>query len=64
MKIIEVIRRDLVLYGVEVSNLAAATRVERVELGLVRGYIKDLLKKSSNKAELEAQAKKPLFQED
>lgn len=45
LKIIEVICRELVLYGVGVSNPAAATRAKHVELGLAPGYIRDLLKK-------------------
>ncbi len=35
LKVIETIRRELVSYGVGVSNLDEKTRVKRVEVGLV-----------------------------
>ncbi|CAD6571115.1 MAG: hypothetical protein ASARMPRED_004205 [Alectoria sarmentosa] len=42
------------------NNLSAAKRVKRVELGLVAGYIRDMLKKSSKKAKLQGQARMAL----
>lgn len=52
-----VVRRELMPYGVGVSNLTAATRAKRVKLRLMAGYTRDILKKSPKKAKLKGQAK-------
>ena len=45
MAAVEILRRELVSYGVGVSNLAKGVRKRRVEIDHVAEYIRDLLNK-------------------
>ena len=49
---IELIRRELVSYGVAVSNMAEETWRKRLELNHIAGYIRDMLDKVTGKTEV------------